>query len=212
MKLPARSASGVFSGIRTVCLLIAFSSPSRMSETNGTPALRLLRHLLDRVDDVVGAERLAVVELDAGAQLDLVDRRGLVGVPLEREPGLRERSAFTITSGSYRFWMRPSSIGVTPRNGFSVSAVPPPTNPTRSAPPRLGVAPRRRTACESSARREPDERGRRGVAQEPRASQSVGRPLVRGRLGRDAGGTPAPPSRRKGPPDELSRAASRDRI
>ncbi len=35
--------------------------------------------------------------------------------------------------------MRPSSIGVTPRNGFSVSAVPPPTNPSRRVPPLRGA-------------------------------------------------------------------------
>ena len=46
-----------------------------------------LRHLLDRVDDVVGAERFAVVEGDVRAQLDLVGGCIAVGVPLQREPG-----------------------------------------------------------------------------------------------------------------------------
>ncbi len=53
-------------------------------------------------------------------------------------PGLVDRSGLTSTSGSYRFWMRPWSIGVTPISGFSVSAVPPQTKPAVSTPPLTG--------------------------------------------------------------------------
>ena len=47
--------------------------------------------------------------------------------------------------------MRDSSIGVTPRNGLSVSAVPPPTKATRSVPPRFGVALRAASARSGTA-------------------------------------------------------------
>ena len=66
----------------------------------GQRGARLARHLLDRPDHVLGAEGLAVVERDAGAELDLPDGGVLVVRPLERKPGLRVRSALTSTSGS----------------------------------------------------------------------------------------------------------------
>src|SRR5919198_501753 len=53
-------------------------------------------------------------------------------------PGPVVRSGLSTTSGSYRFCTRDSSIGVTPWYGLIVSAVPPPTNPARRMPPRLG--------------------------------------------------------------------------
>ena len=86
---------------------------------------RRLRHLADRVDDVLGAEGLAVVEGHAGAELDLPHRRVLVRSPLEREPGAGAQVGVQdARAGRYSSGSRLSSIGVTPRIGLSVSAVP----------------------------------------------------------------------------------------
>ena len=103
------------------------------------------------------------------------------------------RSAFESTSGSYRFWMRASSIGVTPRNGLSVSAVPPPTKPARSVPPFLGVVAPAQTPERRAWGRSPTAAAA-AVFSRSRAATFGRLPTARRRSGcPDARTSPAPP-------------------
>src|SRR4051812_13820621 len=81
---------------------------------------------------------LPLCQTTSGRSLTSHNVLSALGVHDIASPGLVERSGFTITSGSYRFWMRPWSIGVTPISGFRVSWVPPETKPAVSTPPLTG--------------------------------------------------------------------------
>src|SRR5689334_485470 len=83
---------------------------------------------------------LPLWKVTSGRSLIVHTVASALGCHSRARPGLRDRSELTSVSGSYRFWMQPSSIGVTPISGLTVSAVPPPTKPRLSWPPRL-IAP-----------------------------------------------------------------------
>ena len=75
--------------------------------------------------------------------------------------------------------MRDSSMGVTPRYGLSVSAVPPPTKPARSVPPRFGAVARSAPSARSGTAIAPMAATAAPRSRVPRETR--GSSLVRGR-------------------------------
>src|SRR6476659_3371023 len=82
---------------------------------------------------------LPLCQVTSGRSLTSYSVASLLAFHSRARPGADVRSELTSTSESYRFWMRPWAIGVTPISGLSVSAVPAPTNPARNVPPGTGL-------------------------------------------------------------------------